>query len=146
MIDRRKFLSAWGITLAAASVAMPAIADAATGKGKETRKMQKSAEFAKYSEQVNTVFQVQVQEGVTVNLTLTDVVDDNPRFAARESAGSPALERFSLFFDCSADQGITQGTYSMTHPVLGKVDLFIVPVIGGKDEKIRYQCAFCRFA
>lgn len=146
MIDRRRFISSWGVTLAAVSVGMPAIAGAASGKGKETRSMTQSADFLKYSEQVNSVFEVQVQEGLSVNLTLMDVVDDNPRFAAREPAGSPALERFSLFFNGSSDQGIAQGTYSMIHPALGKVELFIVPVIGGKDGKIRYQSAFCRLA
>lgn len=54
------------------------------------------------------------------------------------------LEQFSLVFTCAALPWLQQGTYTLTHPDLTEVVLFIVP-IGPAGNTMRYESVFSRF-
>lgn len=58
----------------------------------------------------------------------------------RGPTGEERLQ-FSLVFGGPGDQALSQGTYALTHPELGELHLFLVP-IGQGEEGIRYEAAF----
>jgi hypothetical protein len=71
----------------------------------------------------------------TIELTLTDV-------SARRVSGE--FESFSLLFEGPAHPGLPQGLFELTHPSLGLVEIFLVPIA---DHGIRtYEAVFNRFA
>jgi hypothetical protein len=48
---------------------------------------------------------------------------------------------FSLIFRCADERVLPQHTYSLNHPALGEVSVFLVPI--GKDAKgVSYQALF----
>jgi hypothetical protein len=49
--------------------------------------------------------------------------------------------QFSLFFRGRTAPLLPQATYSLSHPELGELDLFLVP-IGADDDGVRYEAAF----
>jgi hypothetical protein len=53
------------------------------------------------------------------------------------------LEQFSLIFTSAALPWLQQGTYTLTHPDLTEVVLFIVP-IGPDGNTMRYESVFSR--
>lgn len=53
------------------------------------------------------------------------------------SQNVPDFERFSLIFE-SSDPLLAQATYTLEHSVLGKQDLFLVP-IHGDDNGFQYE-------
>lgn len=54
------------------------------------------------------------------------------------------LEQFSLVFTCAALPWLPQGTYTLIHPDLAEMNLFLVP-IGPSSEGMRYESVFSRF-
>jgi hypothetical protein len=54
------------------------------------------------------------------------------------------LEQFSLVFTCSSLPWLSQGTYTLTHPDLAEISIFLVP-IGPSAEGMRYESVFSRF-
>jgi hypothetical protein len=53
----------------------------------------------------------------------------------------PGFEQFSVLFVGPAEPIRPQGTYHFTHPALGEVDLFMVPV-GRGSQGIEYEVCF----
>jgi hypothetical protein len=53
----------------------------------------------------------------------------------------PGREQFSVLFVGPAEPIWPQGTYRFTHPALGEVDLFMVPV-GRGSQGIEYEVCF----
>jgi len=53
----------------------------------------------------------------------------------------PGCEQFSALFVGPAAPILPQGTYRFTHPALGEVDLFMVPV-GRRSQGIEYEVCF----
>ncbi len=49
--------------------------------------------------------------------------------------------RFSLLFDCAGAQ-VAQGSYALSHPQLGQLDLFLVPTQLRHDGPILLQAVF----
>jgi ribosomal protein S18 acetylase RimI-like enzyme len=85
---------------------------------------------AVYRRALNTCFDVQDD---TVPLLLTEV---------HESAPSGGMRRFSLLFHGPGTHPLSQGTYSLHHPELGTLRLFIVPVVGSTDASRVYEACF----
>ena len=54
--------------------------------------------------------------------------------------GAPRPEPFSLVF--TTDARLPQRIYSLEHPVVGRLDLFLVPVGPGPDGRLRYEAVF----
>ena len=60
----------------------------------------------------------------------------------RAGANEPArMERYSLFFYGPGDLMLPQGTFTLEHPSMGELLLFIVPV-GRDDRGFRYEVVF----
>ena len=86
-------------------------------------------DFAPYRDAV-----FRVGESDRHELKLADLID-------RSNA---QLEQFSLVFTCAALPWLRQGTYTLFHPELTEVVLFLVP-IGPVGEEMRYESVFSRF-
>jgi hypothetical protein len=79
-----------------------------------------------------------VTTGATsVPLRLADVVDEPISYGLRQ---------FSLFFNGPPDPMLPQDTYSLQHPALGELMVFLVPVVGSNRERIVYQACFSSLA
>jgi hypothetical protein len=105
------------------------MAEAATsGEGFDTRTLDRDA----LADAVGTVVTAETPSG-EVSLHLHDVT-------ASQVAGP--YESFSVYLLGPADR-LEQATYPMTHPVLGRFDLFIVPV-AAEEGGILYEAAFNR--
>lgn len=83
---------------------------------------------------VNTGFQVRLQSGKQLSITLTQVSDQ--QVSARQ-------EEFSIVFRGPLDSFLPQGMYTLTHESMGSFDLFIVP-IGRDAEGYSYEAVFNR--
>jgi len=66
-------------------------------------------------------------------LRLADVVDDGSRNGMRQ---------FSLLFHGPGDRVLADGIYTMQHPALGSLDIFIVPIVGTTAARAIYQACF----
>lgn len=90
-------------------------------------------------------------------LTLQDfVLHRNSSFRVAEAANyelemvelndhsNAQLEQFSLIFTCPVLPWLPQGTYTLLHPKLDEVVLFLVP-IGPAGNVMRYESVFSRF-
>ncbi|GAA2158456.1 hypothetical protein FHX52_2407 [Humibacillus xanthopallidus] len=51
-------------------------------------------------------------------------------------------EQFSLVFTTDADTLLPQGIQELSHPTLGDLALFLVPIGPGADGQHRYEAAF----
>jgi hypothetical protein len=88
---------------------------------------------------LGTKFVVRVEAPRPLELELTEVKGYNP-----QSAEHSGMERFSLFFDGPGDLMLNQGTYTLDHPEMGELMLFIVPI--GHDERgFHYEVVFNYF-
>jgi len=85
---------------------------------------------------LGTKFGVRVQAPRPVELELAEV--KSFRAGANEPSG---MERFSVFFYGPGDLMLPQGTFTLEHPSMGELLLFMVPV--GRDERgFRYEVVF----
>jgi uncharacterized protein DUF6916 len=84
--------------------------------------------------QVGSAFRVVGGACDSVELRLAELTDGK---------AAPGYELFSLFFHGPAAPRLDQATYTMVHPALGTVALFLVPV-GALPGGIRYEALFNR--
>lgn len=75
-------------------------------------------------------------DGREVMLELVDVrrYGDQP--------GAPREHPFSLEFAGPADQPLDQRTHRLAHRALGRLEIFLVPVQPGADDRPRYEAVF----
>jgi hypothetical protein len=82
----------------------------------------------------NTIFSVSFGPESTVDMKLVEVSE------AKEQGRT---ERFSLLFLAPPNTPIIQSLFGIAHPVLGPMELFLVPV--GQDEKgVEFEAVFNR--
>ena len=62
--------------------------------------------------------------------------------SARQAAGE--FESFSLLFEGPKDRPLSQGLFELSHPGLGALEIFLVPV--GVDGTRHYEAVFNRSA
>jgi hypothetical protein len=60
-----------------------------------------------------------------------------------EQPRQPNVEQFSLLFQGPAKHPLSDGTYTLRHAALGRIDLFISPVGRPADEAV-YEACFSR--
>lgn len=87
-----------------------------------------------FAGQVGSAFRVVGGAFDSVELRLAELTDGR---------AAPGYEVFSLFFQGPAAPRLDQATYTMDHPALGMVALFLVPV-GALPGGIRYEALFNR--
>ena len=94
---------------------------------------QTAADFAKH---VNTDFRVELESPKPIEIKLISVT---PRkIEPHEQAG---MERFSVVFASPADIFLPQNTYRITHPEMGELDVFLVPIKQEADG-FRYEAVY----
>jgi hypothetical protein len=81
---------------------------------------------------VHSQFQIAGEE--KVELELTSATDHS----------NAQLEQFSLIFTGAVSPYLPQRLYALSHPHMGNVELFLVPV-GPDQTGMRYEAAFSRF-
>jgi hypothetical protein len=57
-------------------------------------------------------------------------------------SGAPRAEPFSLVFHCEPGVNLPQQIYTLEHPALGRLDLFIVPIGPAASGEMRYEAVF----
>lgn len=72
-----------------------------------------------FSEQLQSIFELEVSDAAPVALQLADVAETNI---------SPEVEQFSLLFRGPRDASIPQGIHKLRHMQLGALQLFLVPL------------------
>jgi hypothetical protein len=89
-----------------------------------------------FREHLGTKFGVRVETPRPLELELVEVKGYNAQ------SGEPSgMERFSLFFYGPGDIMLRQGTFTLEHPSMGELTLFMVPV--GRDQRgFRYEVVF----
>ena len=90
------------------------------------------ADFAACS---GEIFQVELEESRSLELVLDSVEE--------LKAPTPDYESFSLLFSGPAGTFMEQRIRRLTHPRLGTLDLFLVPV-DGNQERYYYETIFNR--
>lgn len=92
-----------------------------------------------FKRHVGTKFGVRVETPRPLELELTEVKSYNA--GGNEPGG---MERFSLYFEGPGDIMLQQNTFTLDHPEMGELLLFIVPI--GRDERgFRYEVVFNYF-
>jgi hypothetical protein len=89
---------------------------------------------AQFASHVNSRFDVEPGNGAPLSLELVEV---------EEGRSSPDHEQFALVFRAPRDMPAQQGTYRVKHPVLGALDLFLVPV-GREGDDLLLEAVFNR--
>jgi len=87
-----------------------------------------------FSEHLHTAFQLGIPGAASLPLVLTEVAEKDQ---------SQIIEQFSLVFRGPLTPCCPQGTYTLEHERLGKMDLFVVP-LGPRSGGMCYQATFCR--
>lgn len=83
-----------------------------------------------FTPHLHTQFQVEGEE----KLELTSATDHS----------NAQLEQFSLIFTGPVSPCLPQRLYALSHPQMGNVELFLVPV-GPDKTGMRYEAVFSRF-
>ncbi len=84
---------------------------------------------------VGSTFQLRLNPAETLPLVLTQV-----RVASQTPAAT-LRQGFSLIFGSALPGHVPQHIYTLEHPALGALDLFIVP-IGPNADGMQYQAVF----
>lgn len=113
-MKRRDLLKACGGTLMVSSLGLGTASGALAATGKEKR-------LSTFQELVNQRFWLNHPVHRAVPLTLEKVDVPATKFA------SPHIEQFTLKFRGAARLQISEGTYEVDHPVLGRFLMHIVP-------------------
>jgi hypothetical protein len=96
----------------------------------------KTVTHAEFEECLDQAFRLHVDEARCIDLKLTRV---DPRGPVEPESG---LRRpFSLIFEAHADAPLPQRTYQVEHAVMGRLDLFLVP-IGREGGCVLYEAVF----
>ena len=92
-----------------------------------------AADFAKH---LKTNFRVGLESHEAIELQLIAVT---PR--ASEPHEQAGMERFSVVFSGPADVLLPQQTYRMTHPEMGELEIFLVP-IAREGDGFSYEAVY----
>ena len=84
---------------------------------------------------LDATFEVSPEEGAAFQARLIDVSPMG------ETVGPTGRRAFSVVLRGPANDAPEQGMYGVEHEVLGRVDLFMVP-IGPDDEGMKYEAVF----
>jgi hypothetical protein len=133
MPTRRQFLLSCS-ALAAATTAAPAIALGAPFRSGEIALDQIS--FLDFAGMVNTTFRV-IADSRAVELCLIGIKSAAPSAFTFVNAGDAGNEKFSFQFSGPTGEPLRQDTHHFEHQLIGRFQMFIVPV-GPREPGLRY--------
>ncbi len=96
--------------------------------------MSEELKKASFEPHVNEKFEVETEEHGKLPVELVEIGEHS-----KEN-----LESFSLLFKGDKDKLVNQKIYKVNHPKMGKIDLFLTPVVSEKQDGIYYEAAFSR--
>jgi hypothetical protein len=88
-----------------------------------------------FTAQVHTKFRIPIRDRSPLELELYQIEDGR---------STPTQEQFSLFFRGPKDFNLGQGTFELEHEIMGRFQLFLVPIQPDQQGLI-YQAVFNRF-
>lgn len=88
---------------------------------------------------LNETFQLQLDDETLLELRLTEVNPGSDRIQSQYE--SDERKPFSLIFRGPSDPLLQQRLYSLKHPALGGLDIFLVP-IGPDQQGMCYEAVF----
>ena len=91
---------------------------------------------AVFEPHVGTDFSIDVSDGVVTSATLDSVQRHPPR------SHGDRTEPFSLVFLGASGTPLPQTIYTMTHPALGNLAIFLVPIGPDDNGRQRYEAVF----
>ncbi len=92
-----------------------------------------TVEMSAFAPHIGTEFAVGDEGAATLTLTAVD--------AARGATGQGRRSAFSLLFSGPRQSMLWQGIHTLEHPILGRLDLFLVP-IEPDMRGARYEAVF----
>jgi hypothetical protein len=92
-----------------------------------------------FSKHLNTTFRASLDGESGVDLELIEVKSYMSKHAEQDG-----MERFSAFFNGPADVRLEQGTYRLQHELMGRFEIFLVPV-AVSEKGFRYEAVFNYF-
>ncbi len=75
---------------------------------------------------LNDTFTINFEGGESIELELVTIEDQS----------NDESVRFALIFKGPEDKTVVQNTYTLDHPEMGKVVLFMVPIAAGRYESL----------
>jgi hypothetical protein len=94
--------------------------------------MSEALQISDFSGQVNSKFQMQVNDTSALEIELIDV---------KQHGASESPYQFSLRFAAPLSAPTSQGTFRLEHEKLGEQYMFLVP-IARDNEKLYYEAVF----
>lgn len=91
-------------------------------------------QHAAFAGHLNTIFQIYLDDGNTVDAKLVEVSD---------LLLSPGQERFAIIFRGPNETFLGQGNHRFVHDQMGEFELFLVP-ISQDDQGTNYEAVFNR--
>ena len=89
-----------------------------------------------FQEHLESTFEISFQNGETISLELIEA-----RQSGQVAFHPDGRKPFALLFRAGLDRWPAQGVHRLHHPILGVLDIFLVPV--GPDEKgMRIEAIF----
>ena len=92
-----------------------------------------------FADQIGSSFAVSVSGGALVQLELVHVTPYEQSLDVKDK--SLKIQAFSITFSGARAQHLPQNSYTMEHPALGEMNIFIVP-IGPDAQGMRYEAVF----
>ena len=91
------------------------------------------------------MFHVHSAPGRVVELKLVEAALDRPRPQhGRRPPPDAYNEKFSLIFSGPRAELLPQDVFTLEHPRLGRMDLFLVPIFTRNPQKMDYEVIFNR--
>lgn len=89
-----------------------------------------------FAAHINSTFRVVEARAPALGLQLVEVT----LLGHRPSAPRP--DPFVLTFAGAADRALEQQIHCLAHPVLGELEIFLVPIGHGRDGRLQYEAVF----
>jgi hypothetical protein len=99
--------------------------------------------LSKFSAQLNTTFRFRIKGAGWVDFQLIETKDLRPESA--QASADDKTEAFYLLFHGPAEVPLRQGTYTVKHSELKKIELFVVPA-DSDSSGLKYEAHFNRLA
>lgn len=141
MNTRREFLAGCSM-LAAAAVLKPA--SSLLAPPAFTRLSLGRISLSDFAQHVGTTFRLARAGRSAVRLTLVEARPRPDPGLAPAAAIETGEHRFALLFRGPPAQRLEQSTYTFEHPVLGRLTMFIVPVLPEDGAHSYYEAIFNR--
>ena len=104
----------------------------------------RSLSLATFRRHLSSPFRVQRGVAADVVLSLVEAREVPESHQTLRVDGAPRCEAFSLLFVGAKNAPLEQQTYVLEHAVLGRVRIFLVPILIDSETEMGYEAVFNR--